>query len=430
MLEKIKLNIFYKFLILTFLIINAPLLAQEQKLTFGIKSNPTDLDYWWLEKNNFGIKPANFSFRSSWELKTAKTTYIINIIAQDDSEKIYLNESSIKHSFSDKTFLRVGRYYKDFSNYLNDDLSSGHMLISHNARPMPKIGFVTSKKIKKLDRLTFDFGIAHGFFDKDDYYIEAPFLHEKFLYMHINKNKDYQFSLGLVHEAMWAGANPDRDFPSSLKDFLKVIIAEDGFDEGIVTHQNALGSHIAIWDFLFQKRDDEKLLQLYYQHIFEDTSGLRFKNRFDGLWGFEIKNYVPNTNFLVEYLVTSSQFRNPPYVAESYYRNYQYKLGWSYQGYTLGNPYIEPPEVENHLAVNPVDVIHFGMNGKILSSYYKIKFSRKTSISDSFQYKISINKKITNTIFNRNLDGNFNIGLFIVNSDDKKGGGLIFSKQL
>ena len=70
------------------------------------------------------------------------------------------------------------------------------------------------------------------------------------------------------------------------------------------------------------------------------------------------------------------------------------------------------------------------MNGKILSSYYKIKFSRKTSISDSFQYKISINKKITNTIFNRNLDGNFNIGLFIVNSDDKKGGGLIFSKQL
>ena len=79
------------------LVLNTTLVAQEQKLTFKIKSNPTDSDYWWLEKNNFGIKPANFDFRGSWKLKTSKTTYVINILAQDDSEKIYLNESFIKH---------------------------------------------------------------------------------------------------------------------------------------------------------------------------------------------------------------------------------------------------------------------------------------------------------------------------------------------
>ena len=31
-------------------------------------------------------------------------------------------------------------------------------------------------------------------------------------------------------------------------------------------------------------------LTFYYQHIFEDTSGIRFANKYDGLWGLEIIN--------------------------------------------------------------------------------------------------------------------------------------------
>ena len=245
MLKKIRLDKLYQFLILLFLLVNTILVAQEQKLTFKIKSNPTDSDYWWLEKNNFGIKPANFNFQGNWELKTSKTTYVINILAQDDSEKIYLNESFIKYNFSDKTFLRAGKYYRDFSTYLNDNLSSGHILISHNAEPMPKIGFVTSKKIKRFRNSSLDFGISHGFFDKDDYYIRAPLLHEKFIYLH-TKNKDYEFSIGFVHEAMWGGETPDLTFSRSLKEFWKIFISADGYEEN--GHQNAEGSHIGIYD--------------------------------------------------------------------------------------------------------------------------------------------------------------------------------------
>ena len=119
---------YYKFLILLFSF--NLIIGQEQKLTFKVGTNPTDLDYWWLEKNNFGVKPADFHFQGEWKFKTSKTDYLINILSQ--KEKNYLNESFIKHNFSDKTFLRLGKYYRDFSNYLNDELSSGHMLISHN----------------------------------------------------------------------------------------------------------------------------------------------------------------------------------------------------------------------------------------------------------------------------------------------------------
>jgi len=419
MLKKIRLDKLYQFLILLFLLANTILVAQEQKLTFKIQSNPTDSDYWWLEKNNFGIKPANFDFRGNWELKTSKTTYAINILAQDDSEKIYLNESFIKHNFSDKTFLRMGRYYKDFGDYLNDSLSSGHILISHNARPMPKIGLVTSKKIKKFKKLTFDMGIAHGFFDKDDYYIRAPLLHEKFIYLHA-KNKDYEFSIGFVHEAMWGGKTPELSFSRSLKEFGKIFISADGYEEN--GHQNAEGSHIGIWDFLVKKTNNKKSWKLYYQHIFEDTSGLRFANRFDGLWGFELENYIPNTTFLIEYLDTSSQFRNPPYVEELYYSNYQYRTGWSYNNYNLGNPYIIRTKIEDYpnWNVDSPNTVHFAVSGKLSSSYYQLMLSRRTNINDHFQYKVFVGKKIKKSV---------DVKLFLANYSRKIGTGIVISRS-
>ena len=102
------------------------------------------------------------------------------------------------------------------------------MLISHNAEPMPKIGFVTSQKIKRLKKVDFKFGISHAVFDKNSSYTKSPLLHEKFIYMNI-KNNDYRIGFGLVHEAMWAGATEELgNLPDSFKDFIKVFFSEDG----------------------------------------------------------------------------------------------------------------------------------------------------------------------------------------------------------
>ena len=404
-LKIIRINKFSKLFVIILFTANTLLFSQEHEIKLKIQSNPDILDSWWLEKNNFGITPTNFDFQGIWKFKTSKTTYAINIFAQE--ENIYFNESFIKHNFSDKTFLRVGRYYRDFSNYLNDELSSGHMLISNNAKPMPKIGLVTSQKIKKLEKIDFDFGIAHGFFDKNNLYNKTPLLHEKFLYMNIRKN-NYQISIGFVHEAMWGGSTIiDGDQPNTFKDFLKVFISEDGPDEG-GPHLNALGNHLGITELFFQKNNNNQILKLYYQHFFEDTSGLRFRNEIDGLWGIELKNYIPETTILFEYLDTTHQDMDPPYVDDSYYNHGIYSMGWSYKDYTLGNPFI------NHLEVEPTEVLHMGISGKILSDYqYKIKASRRININDPVKYKL-IFGKIMDSRTKKEIPA-FNI--FVANND-------------
>lgn len=415
----IKKNNISALLIILFLVLSPILLAQEKNLNLEIKSNPMGGNYWWLEKNNFGITPANFNLRSNWSLKTLKNKYEINVVIQNDVKKTYLGESFIKHHFSDKTFLRAGKYYRDFSKYLNDNLSSGHILISHNAEPMPKIGFVTSKKIKRFPNSILDVGISHGFFDKDDYYIRAPMLHEKFIYLN-TKKKDYEFGIGLVHEAMWGGTTPTQTFSRSLNEFWKIFVSADGREES--GHQNAEGSHLGIWDFFVKKIINQKSWKLYHQHLFEDTSGLRFANRFDGLWGFELDNYIPNTTFLIEYLNTSSQFRNPPYIEELYYSNYQYKAGWSYHNYNLGNPYIIRTNIEDYpdWNVDSPNAVHFAVSGKLSSSYYQVMLSRRTNISDHFQYKISLGKKIKSSL---------DVKLFLANDNRKIGAGFVISRN-
>ena len=401
-----------KLFITILLLLSGILFAQENK--FKIQYNPDIIDSWWLEKNNFGIEPSNFDFQGSWKLKTLKTTYAINILSQEKS--VYFNESFIKHNFSDKTFLRVGRYYRDFSTYLNDELSSGSMLISNNAQAMKKIGLVSSQQIQKFENISFDFGIAHATFDKNDLYNEAPLLHEKFIYMNLIKN-NYQFSIGFIHEAMWGGSIVGSGKQASkFRDFLRVFIAEDDSIKEQFTHTNALGNHLGLWEFFFQKDNESNKLKLYYQHFFEDTSGLRFANKIDGLWGVEFENYIPNTNILIEYLDTTYQNSDPPYVDDGYYNHYLYKKGWTYKNFTLGNPFINPIKVE------PVAILHLGIGGKLKSNYkYKIKTSRDIHIHDDIKYKIEISKSIVDYS---------ELTIFFVNNDLSNGVGASLSIKL
>ena len=398
-----------------FLFINLGI-AQDHKLSFSIQKNPMDKNYWWLDNNNFGIQPNDINFEAHWRLKTLKTEYMITIIGENASEKLYLNKSFIKYNFSENTFLRVGRYYKDFSIYLNDDISSGSMLISQNARAMPKVGIVTSKHIRKI---TFNAGMAHGIFDKSDVYTKAPLLHEKFIYMNIEKNDVHHFSIGAVHEAMWGGATseeqewPLRKSSNLWKDFLKVFISADGPYEG-GPHANALGNHLGIWDFSYQKKYNNQILKLYYQHFFEDTSSLRFQNRTDGLWGLELTNYIPHSTILFEYIDISNAHNNPPYQNDYYYANYQYVAGWTYKNNIIGNPFVNDDGSTQGFQRN-MKAIHIGAKGKIGFGRYQIKASKKINMNDTIRYKIKIGKIVKDK---------FDFNVFIVNNEKTNGLGI------
>lgn len=419
---------YYFFVLLISSLFNE-LYSQEKSSSLIIKSNPINESYWWLERNNHGKSISKTEFNYMIEFTQLKTSFRINIsnafkninyISGENNDftdkeygkTIYLGESFLKHNFSQNLFLRAGKYYRDFSLYLNDNLSSGSMLISKNAQPMPKIGLVGNHKLKN-DDIYFSYGIAHGFFRKNAFYTQkAPYLHEKFIYLHLDKGS-HKFNFGLVHDAMWGGATPKYgSLPSSFKDFLKVMISADG-PPGLCPecpnyHQNSLGNHLGIWDFYYEKTNiNNQKLKFYYQHFFEDTSGLRFANKTDGLWGIELINYIKDTTLLFEYMDTSNAYDNPPYQRDRYYWNYQYRLGWSYQGNIIGNPYVNTNRVDNTNLVDLKELtqmFHFGATGKLNSNFnYTLLASRRININDNINYKISLTRKI-NTSFNFSVE--------------------------
>tara|TARA_Y100001970_G_C14227033_1_gene856324 strand:- start:1175 stop:2443 length:1269 start_codon:yes stop_codon:yes gene_type:complete len=416
MLSLFKLNSFQKKTITLFVFLSFTNTAftQERVIKLDFQKIHNGSSYWWVNNNNFGQKVSDINFNNRFESRRSNTTYVIHIFSglkDNNLQGIYLNESFIKYNFSEETFLRFGKYYRDFSTYMNDELSSGSMLVSNNAQAMKKIGLVSTKKVEKNNDINFNFGISHALFSKNKSYIEAPLLHEKFIYINIKKSH-YELGIGFVHEAIWGGtiSNIGKQ-PGKFKDFLKIFIAADGDLMEGQSHANALGNHLGIWDFYYIKSQNNKKLKLYYQHFFEDTSGLRFANKLDGLWGIELVEYLPNTNIVLEYLNTSNQSIDPPYVDDSYYNHFEYIDGWSYKGHSIGNPYIE------FLETNPLEMFHLGIMGSFLNKYnYQFLGSRRIDSSDNIKYKIKLEKEVKkNSLF---------LNTFILNDSQKNGIGF------
>ncbi len=377
--QKIKNNLFF-LIIVSFTI---------QTCIYPYNGNKTIKKDFWENHNNYGINFSRLSFDEKNTLLSKNLDY--KILIHFSENNFYLGETFIRKKFKKDYSVKIGRFYKDFSGYLSEELSSGSMLISRNAHPMPKISLLKKTTInsKLSNNISIKFGISHGLFDKNDIYTKSPMLHEKFIYLNIIKNKN-SFSLGFVHEAMWGGDIVNSSsFPSSISDFFKVFIAADGQKNTNEPHANALGNHLGIWDFNFKKKLNKSELSLYYQHFFEDTSGLRFDNRFDGLWGIEFSNFKNNSKLLLEYITTRNERIDPPYVNESYYNHYQYLNGWTYNNNIIGNPYIE------YYKDSPIDFIHLGIQKNIKESS-KINFilSRNTNSEDFLKYKLITNIEV------------------------------------
>ena len=392
-----------KFYLIFFLFFSILLAKEDKKISINIYDY--DNPEWWSNYNNSGLNFTQSNISLSY--KNIFDNYELLINAHASNEEIIFAESYITFSIAEAYKIKFGRYYRDFSTYLNDELSSGSMLIGINALPIPKIGLLGEYQIKKKNKLKFTYGLAHSVIEKNDIYNQSPFIHEKYLYL-IKNGNDYEYGFGFVHEAMWAGSTYlNGKFPNSFNDFLKVFISADGEKMGGQPHANALGNHLGIWDFYFIKKNKSNFLKFYYQHFFEDTSGLRFQNRFDGLWGFEYKDLSSKLNYVMEYINTSNQDRNPPYVNENYYNHSEYKLGWSYKGYVIGNPFINN---------TPSKIIHSGISINEFNNYkFKILLSKRIDTNDTIKYSFSFGKVLQNftTLIFVNGSKSKNVGLRI-----------------
>jgi len=277
------------------------------------------------------------------------------------------------------------------------ELSSGSLIQSKNAEPIPKILLKNTNpfnfKIKNI-KLLINAGLSHGLIEKGNY-VAQPHLHEKWANVKISK-KNLSLHLGLVHNAIFGGGTNEFGLlPSSPADFIRVFFVQNGDKKAPINETiNSLGNHLGIWDLGLIVDRKKYFFTAYIQHPFEDQSGSRWLlNWQDGLYGFTIEdksNQLFINKINIEFLYTlnqsgSNEVSSNTYGWDDYYNHYIYLSGWTNKGRSIGTPFAvlgsNEARKHNHIENNRIKAFHIGLLGKLNS---KISFKHLSSYSTNY----------------------------------------------
>ena len=344
----------------------------------------------WLVSNNNGVYNSKSLLNLQYRYNQKYLDYGLNIVLPNNQfNQIFPNEAFIELK-NNNSFLSLGAKKSDN----NDLLSSGSLIESSNALPIPKISFGIGDYHELTifnKRFLLRGKIAHGWLDKGQY-IKAPFIHEKSLYVKKDLINDYSFSFGLDHRVLWGGETKNHGKQSAgIDDFIRVFFARPGSKKSIDQEKkNTLGNHLGIWDFSLEKEYNNKLIKIYLEHPFEDESGARWiLNEFDGKYGIAItqKNSNLLSNFVYEYINTMDQSgkegaSDSTYGWDNYYNHYIYQSGWTYKDRVIGNPLftigLNEGRYSNgkYIINNRIKVHHIGLTGSIIKNInYRILYT-------------------------------------------------------
>ena len=339
-----------------------------------------------------------------------------------------------------KLYLEVGQ--REQSPALrNEFLSSGSLISSGNAKPMPEVRIGTEDFVTipwTHHWLQFIFDASYGRFMDDDwledqyskYYpriknswiTTGAWYHQKKLLFRTNPNKLFSLTFGAEHAVQFGGKQvlqaAGKEYiahsGSKLKDFIKVIIPTGG-DGSLGSSDDrsqewVQGNHLGEWSLLLDWNIDyENVLSAYVECPFEDGSGMRKGNGWDGLWGFEYKNRKSGVQYIrglvVEYLDMTDQsgpmhWQPDDYQSlqghitknvtgnDNYYNNYFYN-GYAHFGMALGSPLLKSPIYNEDGFLNFVDnrvrAWHVGAMGEFSTAFsYRLLASYREGLGTYF----------------------------------------------
>lgn len=308
---------------------------------------------------------------------------------------------------------------ENYTSLWDRSLSTGDMVLSTNARPIPEINlsmphFTVVPLTKGWLQIKGDFAVGRSFDAKylEDFvktnqtYNKNILWHHKSFYIRIQdtrNNSPLSGIIGVQHWAQWGGTSSNEKIgvqPHSLKDFIRVVIGKEGSSQASESDRiNVLGNHYGAYSFKLQYARPEWILAAYYQHYFDDKSGMEFRNGTDGLWGVQLD--LPQLPWLrkvvSEYIVTRNQsgpfhfidfdhslHQGPGGGADNYYNNGEYQTGTSYFNRGLGNPLILSPEYNKDGSLgfknNRVRGWHFAAEGDVSTQVsYRLLFTLMNS---------------------------------------------------
>ena len=281
--------------------------------------------------------------------------------------------------------LEAGKREEIFGNQ-DSLLSSGGILWSGNAPPMPEITLRTAGYIPvpfTLDNLYFKAGMSHGWFNEDAF-SQHIWMHHKYLFFKSSDKLPVVLSAGLHHFVQWGGTSKDTavgPLPKDIKAFWDIFTAGAGSKDSPVNEKlNALGNHLGSYNVRLDLHLRKFKAGLYWQSIFEDNSGRKLRNGEDGLWGLSIRyqhaSFLPS-GVVFEYLNTTNQsgravidpnHPSAPTGNDNYFNNGIYRAGWSYDERSIGTPLISSPfyfseDQGNYFRNNRVRAFHLGLYG-------------------------------------------------------------------
>ncbi|MDH6305580.1 hypothetical protein M2463_001877 [Parabacteroides sp. PH5-13] len=306
---------------------------------------------------------------------------------------------------------------EDYTSFLNPHLSSGDMIFSNNARPIPQVrlslsDFLLIPYTKGNMYIKADFSVGRyldGDYQEDiarpnnRSYNKGDFSHSKSLFLrfgNIATKHRMQFTAGLMHAAKWGGdlyvysggGYTVIDQPDGIDDLFRVMIAKEGSSAGRTSDQmyvagSQWGAYLVKFDYKL-KNDDQ--ISAYIQHFFDDGSGMIFKNYRDNLLGLEYKSTKKSflSGVVLEYLYTKQQ-TGPIHLNrdmddehrdvvkwavgnDDYYNNSGYISGPSHYGKSFGTSLLLSPEYNGdgnvNFKSNRIIAYHLGAEGFITSA--------------------------------------------------------------
>ncbi|WP_441000651.1 capsule assembly Wzi family protein [Fodinibius sp. SL11] len=347
----------------------------------------------WLHSNRWGIidrKSANGFVRLAPQaglgtlgpVKLSAGAELVGRLSEDNN--VFFNEGYLQADW--QIFRFVAGRKKEQIGITDSTLTSGSMIQSGNASPVPKIRLYTPDwvGVPGTDNwLSFRGYFTHGWMGNGRY-IDDPWLHQKYFYLKALPNEyPLQFYGGIVQSTLWAGTHPEYgNLPDGLSDFWNVFTAQESNAENAEPSATgeAVGSSIGIYDFGIEYDYQGFGGIVHRQFYLETGAGAKFRNVWDGLWGVSVSwdkkfNYINNVSWSHLYTKRQSSQEHrgdPSYGADGYYGNGIYRSGWTYYGRTIGNALLFSDGIGIGIDNNIVIAHQLGLGGVIEGVVYDL----------------------------------------------------------
>lgn len=301
-------------------------------------------------------------------------------------------------------------------------LSSGGMINSGNARPIPQIyiGLPQFTAVPGTNGwLHVRGGLSYGWFVDYGYqksfkadgmqYTKNLLYHRKNLIFKIgNETKPLYGIIGIDMAAQFGGTvydfrdNQTIQFPSGIKEYFKVLVPLSGGDDSPSIDQvNVSGNHLGIYILSLGYKKNGWDIKAYHEHFFDDHSGMIFRNKCDGLWGLSFRTtkqfYIEGVTFEVMNATnqsgpflwdTTSDIPVQVSAGDNYYAHVMYN-GWTHRGHSMGTPFITSPlyNSDGYLGFtnNITRAFYGGIDGTIVEGLrYKLLVSHQRGWGTSY----------------------------------------------